>query len=229
MLEKYCCRNIFGIIRTMKSRFISFEGPDGSGKTTVLQEILPELSRYQEIVATREPGGVRVAEEIRNIVQNPENIELDVRSEMLLYAAARRVHFQAKIEPALRAGKFVITDRFVDSSVAYQSYGRGLEAASVNWLNNFATTGLLPDLTILFDIEVEVALARMHKNNESFDRTDNFDMKIHQRVRTGYLELAAANPRRFVTVDASQPLIKVKAEVLAAIVARFPLEFGELR
>ncbi|PCS00767.1 dTMP kinase [Lactococcus fujiensis] len=207
----------------MNGIFISLEGPDGAGKSTVLQAILPDLqNKYGEIVATREPGGVRVAEEIRHVILNPKNTEIDAKSELLLFAAARRVHLQSKVEPALAEGKMVIADRYIDSSVAYQGFGRGLGLEVVEWLNDFATDGLKPDLTLYFDIDTEVALERIKKNrSEDIDRLDMERAEMHRKVRAGYLEIVKSEPERFVTIDASQPLEKVIADSLKVIIERF--------
>ncbi len=222
------CMNVlinsfFGIIVDMNGIFISLEGPDGAGKSTVLQAILPDLqNKYGEIVATREPGGVRVAEEIRHVILNPKNTEIDAKSELLLFAAARRVHLQSKVEPALAEGKMVIADRYIDSSVAYQGFGRGLGLEVVEWLNDFATDGLKPDLTLYFDIDTEVALERIKKNrSEDIDRLDMERAEMHRKVRAGYLEIVKSEPERFVTIDASQPLEKVIADSLKVIIERF--------
>lgn len=207
----------------MNGIFISLEGPDGAGKTTVLQAILPELEKLAgQVVATREPGGVRVAEEIRQVILNPENTEIDAKTEMLLFAAARRVHLQSKVLPALKAGKMVLADRFIDSSVAYQGFGRELGLAPVAWLNEFATDGLKPDLTLYFDIDTDVALERIMQNRaDEVNRLDLERAEMHRKVRQGYLEIVAAEPERFVTIDASQTLDKVIADTLVAIKKRF--------
>lgn len=207
----------------MNGIFISLEGPDGAGKTTVLQAILPELEKLAgQVVATREPGGVRVAEEIRQVILNPENTEIDAKTEMLLFAAARRVHLQSKVLPALKAGKMVLADRFIDSSVAYQGFGRELGLAPVAWINEFATDGLKPDLTLYFDIDTDVALERIMQNRaDEVNRLDLERAEMHRKVRQGYLEIVAAEPERFVTIDASQTLDKVIADTLVAIKKRF--------
>ncbi|WP_460017306.1 dTMP kinase [Lactovum odontotermitis] len=210
----------------MKSIFISFEGPEGAGKSTVLSLIQPELSKFREVVATREPGGVRIAEDIRKIVLGRENTALDAKSEMLLFAAARRVHLLEKIKPALDAGKVVLADRFIDSSVAYQGYAGGVAIDAVKWLNNFATDGLKPDLTLYFDIKPEVGLARvMDADEREKNRLDLATLDYHRKVAAGYLELCAAEPERFVIIDASQTPETVAASVLSAIFERFPGEF----
>ncbi|QDK70625.1 dTMP kinase [Lactococcus protaetiae] len=211
----------------MNGILITLEGPDGAGKTSVLKNILPELEKMkQEVVATREPGGVRIAEEIRQIILSTENREIDSKTELMLFAAARRLHMQEKMLPALREGKLVIVDRFIDSSVAYQGYGRGLGVEVVNWLNEFATDGLKPDLTLYFDIDTDLALARIMKNrSEEVNRLDLERAEMHRKVRQGYLEIVAKEPERFVKIDASQSLEKVATDALTAIKERFNSKF----
>lgn len=209
----------------MNGILISLEGPDGAGKTTVLQRILPELEKSSyKILSTREPGGVRVAEEIRNIILSTENTEIDSKTELMLFAAARRLHMQTKMLPALVAGEMVIVDRFIDSSVAYQGYGRELGVEPVNWLNEFATDGLKPDLTLYFDIDTDVALERIMKNRaDEVNRLDLERAEMHRKVRQGYLEIVKQEPERFVTIDASQELDKVVADTLTVIKKKFCL------
>lgn len=209
----------------MNGILISLEGPDGAGKTTVLQNILPELEKSSyKVLQTREPGGVRVAEEIRNIILSTENTEIDSKTELMLFAAARRLHMQTKMLPALAAGKMVIVDRFIDSSVAYQGYGRELGVEPVNWLNEFATDGLKPDLTLYFDINTDVALERIMKNRaDEVNRLDLERAEMHRKVRQGYLEIVKNEPERFVTIDASQELDKVVADTLTVIKKKFCL------
>lgn len=209
----------------MNGILISLEGPDGAGKTTVLQRILPELEKTSyKILSTREPGGVRVAEEIRNIILSTGNTEIDSKTELMLFAAARRLHMQTKMLPALAAGEMVIVDRFIDSSVAYQGYGRELGVEPVNWLNEFATDGLKPDLTLYFDIDTDVALERIMKNRaDEVNRLDLERAEMHRKVRQGYLEIVKQEPERFVTIDASQELDKVVADTLTVIKKKFCL------
>ncbi|MFK4959558.1 dTMP kinase [Lactococcus garvieae] len=209
----------------MNGILISLEGPDGAGKTTVLQRILPELEKTSyKILSTREPGGVRVAEEIRNIILSTENTEIDSKTELMLFAAARRLHMQTKMLPALAAGEMVIVDRFIDSSVAYQGYGRELGVEPVNWLNEFATDGLKPDLTLYFDIDTDVALERIMKNRaDEVNRLDLERAEMHRKIRQGYLEIVNQEPERFVTIDASQELDKVVADTLTVIKKKFCL------
>ena len=211
----------------MNGILISLEGPDGAGKTTVLKEILPEIQKMKrEIFPTREPGGVRVAEEIRQIILDPKNTDIDSKTELMLFAAARRLHMQEKMLPALQAGKVVIVDRFIDSSVAYQGYGRDLGVEVVDWLNYFATDGLKPDLTLYFDVDTDVALERIMKNRaDEVNRLDLERAEMHRKVREGYLEIVVKEPERFVKIDASQPLEKVVADTLSVLKKRFVSEF----
>lgn len=206
-----------------KGIFITFEGPDGAGKTSVLQALLPRLEEFgKELVATREPGGVAIAEDIRSVILDPENTAMDDKTELLLYIAARRQHLQERIVPALEAGKLLLVDRFIDSSVAYQGFGRGLNVEDIAWLNRFATDGLLPDLTLYFDIEVEEGLARIAKNrHHDMDRLDMETVDIHQRVRNGYLSILEKEPNRVVKIDASQSLEAVVEAAFTVIVERF--------
>lgn len=206
-----------------KGFFITFEGPDGAGKTTVLQHLLPALKELgPELVTTREPGGVAIAEEIRTIILDPKNTEMDDKTELLLFIAARRQHLKEKILPPLAEGKLVLIDRFIDSSIAYQGFGRGLDVADIDWLNHFATDGLKPDLTLYFDIDAERGLARIAQNAErDVDRLDMEKVDMHHRVRQGYLAILEQEPERLVKIDASQPLEQVVAQALAVIKERF--------
>ncbi|HEL2460377.1 TPA: dTMP kinase [Streptococcus suis] len=203
--------------------FITFEGPDGAGKTTVLQQLLPALQELgQEVVTTREPGGVAIAEEIRNIILNPANTAMDDKTELLLFIAARRQHLKEKILPPLVQGKLLLIDRFIDSSIAYQGFGRGLDIDDIHWLNQFATDGLKPDLTLYFDIDTEEGLARIARNaDRDVDRLDMEKADMHRRVRQGYLSILEQEPERLVKIDASQPLEAVVADALAVIKKRF--------
>ncbi|MCP1638499.1 dTMP kinase [Streptococcus gallinaceus] len=206
-----------------KGIFITFEGPDGAGKTSVLQDLLPQLEQFgREIVTTREPGGVAIAESIREVILDPQNIAMDDKTELLLYIAARRQHLKERILPALEKGQLLLVDRFIDSSVAYQGFGRGLNAADIDWLNDFATDGLKPDLTLYFDINVEEGLARIARNKDrDVDRLDMETVDMHERVRQGYLSILEKEVQRMVKIDASQPLEAVVADALAVIKKRF--------
>ena len=206
-----------------KGIFISFEGPDGAGKTTVLEAILPQLKKLvaTEVITTREPGGVAIAESIRDLILDVNHTNMDDKTELLLYIAARRQHLVERILPELKKGNLVLVDRFIDSSVAYQGYGRGLDADAVTWLNNFATDGLQPDLTLYFDVDSQIGLTRIEKNKErEVNRLDLEQLDMHRRVRSGYLKLAQENPDRIVTIDAARPLEKVITDALFIIKQR---------
>ena len=205
-----------------KGIFISLEGPDGAGKSSVLEALIPILeAKGQAFVTTREPGGVAVAEKIRDVVLDPKHTEIDEKTELLLYIASRRQHLVERILPALDRGEMVLVDRFIDSSVAYQGFGRGLKVADIDWLNDFATDGLKPDLTLYFDIEAEEGLARIAKSKErGADRLDCESVEWHQRVREGYLSILEKEPNRVRKIDASQPLEKVVADTLAVLAER---------
>ena len=205
-----------------KGIFISLEGPDGAGKTSVLEALIPILeAKGQAFVTTREPGGVAVAEKIRDVVLDPKHTEIDEKTELLLYIASRRQHLVERILPALDRGEMVLVDRFIDSSVAYQGFGRGLKVADIDWLNDFATDGLKPDLTLYFDIEAEEGLARIAKSKErGADCLVRESVEWHQRVREGYLSILEKEPNRVRKIDASQPLEKVVADTLAVLAER---------
>lgn len=209
----------------MSGQFISFEGPDGAGKTSVLKAIGEELRvKYGDnLMLTREPGGNKISESIRNIILDPINTEMDVRTEALLYAAARRQHLMETVIPALKAGKLVISDRYVDSSVAYQGGGREIGEQAVWQMNQFAIDGLEPDLTVYLDIESEEGIRRIktHRTDE-INRLDVEALEFHQRVRKSYLNLLEQNPERIKLVDASQPLDKVLQDVKETMLQKYP-------
>lgn len=197
---------------------ISFEGPDGAGKTTVLEQVLPVLQeKGYDIITTREPGGVEIAERIRDVILDVNHVAMDNKTELLLYMAARRQHYVEKVLPALEAGKVVLIDRFIDSSIAYQGAGRGLDKDIIRRLNDFATDGRKPDLTLYFDVESEIGLARIAKNAErEVNRLDLEKLDMHKRVREGYLALTEQE-KRIVTIDASRELADVVSEALHII------------
>lgn len=197
---------------------ISFEGPDGAGKTTVLEHVLPVLQeKGYDIVTTREPGGVEIAERIRDVILDVNHVAMDSKTELLLYMAARRQHYVEKVLPALEAGKVVLIDRFIDSSIAYQGAGRGLDKDIITRLNDFATDGRKPDLTLYFDVESKIGLARIAKNaGREVNRLDLEKLDIHKRVREGYLALTEQE-KRIVTIDASRELADVVLETLHTI------------
>lgn len=203
-----------------KGLIISFEGPDGAGKTTVLEHLLSLLREKTDrnIITTREPGGVEIAEKIRDVILDVNHTSMDDKTELLLYMAARRQHYVEKVLPALSEGKVVLIDRFIDSSVAYQGAGRGLDTEVISWLNDFATDSRKPDLTLYFDVDSETGLARIAKNAErEINRLDLEKLDMHQRVRQGYLELAEQETDRIVTIDASQNFDAVVASATVEI------------
>lgn len=203
---------------------ISFEGPDGAGKTTVLEKLLPLLQQTysNKIVSTREPGGVAISECIRHIILDVNHTDMDAKTELLLYIAARRQHLVEKIIPSLNEGAIVIVDRFIDSSVAYQGFGRGLSVEDINWLNAYAIENYRPDLTVYFDVTPEVGLDRIAQNkNREINRLDLEQLEMHQRVRQGYLNLVRSNPDRIVLIDANRPIEQVISSVFQLIKERY--------
>jgi dTMP kinase len=204
------------------SMFITFEGGEGSGKSTVLKKVVEKLNAdgYQT-VTTREPGGTPIAEEIRSVILDKANTAMDPRTEALLYAASRRQHLVEKVWPALKEGKIVLCDRFLDSSLAYQGGARGLGIDNVLAINMFATEGTYPDLTLLFDLEPEKGLQRIAENKgREVNRLDLEKLTFHKQVRAAFHELAKRYSDRYVIIDASQPLDKVVADAYATIVDR---------
>ena len=202
--------------------FITFEGPDGAGKTTVLKAIIERLEKHNvEFLATREPGGIHIAEKIREIILNPTHKEMDPHTEALLYASARSQHFYEKVIPALEAGKHVLCDRFIDSSLAYQGFARGLGMEEVLSINEFAIGKRMPDLTILFDLAPEVGLARIQANRTNeVNRLDEESLAFHKKVYEGYSEVVKCYPDRIQKVDASKPLEVVIEDVWKIIIER---------
>lgn len=196
----------------MKGLFITFEGPDGSGKTTVATEICKRLSDLgYEVVHTREPGGIAISEDIRNIILDPKNTMMDAKTEALLYAASRRQHLVEKVFPAMKAGKIVICERFLDSSLAYQGYGRQLGFDEVLSINLFAIDNTYPDMTIYLDVDEQVGLDRL-SGREFKDRLDQESIDFHHRVSEGYREVLRRFKDRITIIDAS----KTKEEVINA-------------
>ena len=195
--------------------FITFEGPEGAGKTTVINKIIARLQQQNiDVLGTREPGGIEIAEKIREIILNPAHTAIDERTEALLYAAARSQHFFEKVEPALKEGKHVLCDRFIDSSLAYQGYARGIGIDEVLTINEFAIGKRMPDLTLYFDIDPAVGLARIHAHNErEVNRLDNESLLFHEKVRKGYYEVIKRYPNRIKVVNAEQSVEKVIEEV----------------
>ena len=202
--------------------FITFEGGEGSGKSTAIRKIVAELEKEgHEVVLTREPGGTPISEEIRNVILDKKNTDMDPRTEALLYAASRRQHIVQKILPALKEGKLVLCDRFLDSSLAYKGGARGLGIENVLNVNLFATEGLEPDLTVLFDISPEEGLARIAANSgREVNRLDVEKLSFHKKVREAFHTLAKANPKRYAIIDASKDKETVYQEAYQAIEER---------
>ena len=195
--------------------FITFEGPDGSGKSTQLKMLASALREEgREIVTTREPGGTEIGDQIRAVIMNMKNKAMDPRTELLLFNASRAQLVEELIRPSLAAGKVILCDRYADSTMAYQGYGHGLDKDELRRLLNFATGGLKPDLTLLFDISAEAGLKRRLSNHDEWNRMDDYALQFHERVRGGFLELAAADPERWVVLDADRDPGVIHAEVL---------------
>lgn len=196
-----------------KGIFITVEGTDGSGKTTQIKRLEKYLTeRGREVILVREPGGTDISERIRPIILNPASTEMGNITEMLLYAAARAQLVKEVIKPALDKNKIVICDRFIDSTYAYQGYGRGIDMGILEMVNNVAINGVIPDMTLFFDISPEVALKRRMASSEA-DRIENESTLFHRRVYEGYLELAARFADRIKRIDASVSVEKVWEEV----------------
>ena len=209
----------------MKGYFVSFEGPDGAGKSTVLKEVLAEIGSKlkPQYLVTREPGGSKIAEKIRDIILDPANEEMDAKTEALLYAASRSQHVEEIIRPALKAGKVVFSDRFVDSSLAYQGEGRDLGIEEVKQINDFATGKLDPDLTFFLDVAPEIGLSRIEKLRPGHeDRLEQETLAFHKKVYAGFLKIKQMYPERFVTIDATQPIDQVVKQVIATLKDRLP-------
>ena len=202
--------------------FITIEGPEGSGKTTAVNTAVKKLEEMgYQIVRTREPGGTPIAEQIRNVILDKNNTAMDIRTEALLYAASRRQHLVEKVWPALKEGKIVICDRYLDSSLAYQGGARGLGVDNILQVNSFATEGTFPDLTLLFDLDPEIGLARIAANaDREVNRLDLEKIEFHKTVRNTFLELAKRFPERFVIIDASKPRDEVAKETLEVMLSK---------
>ena len=204
------------------SLFVTFEGGEGSGKSTVLKQVNEILlSEGHSTLLTREPGGTPISEQIRNVILDKANTSMDPRTEALLYAASRRQHLVEKIWPALKEGKIVLCDRFLDSSLAYQGGARGLGMDEILEVNRYATEGQFPDITLFFDLDPSIGLQRIAANaGREVNRLDLERMTFHEKVRASFQKLASLYPERYVTIDASQPLEKVVEDSIKAIKAK---------
>lgn len=199
--------------------FITFEGPDGSGKSTVSKIVKERLEKEgYKVILTREPGGSKIAEEIRNIILDKDNVALDPKTEALLYAASRRQHLVETILPALKNGTIVLCDRFIDSSLAYQGGGRNLGVDNILNLNLFATENLFPDYTLYFDLDANIGLDRLsHDKKRVADRLDLESEKFHEKVNSTFKELSKRFSNRYIIIDAEKPLDEVVENTYKAI------------
>ena len=201
--------------------FITLEGPEGSGKTSHIPHLVEYLRERGHIVfSTREPGGTSISEQIRDILHDLKNAEMHPRTETLLYQAARAQIVEQVIKPRLDLGEIVISDRYYDSTIAYQGYGHQQNLEQVRALVKYATGGLVPDLTVLLDLDVEVGLQRKKKNNAEWNRMDDHEVQFYQRVRAGYLEMVKQEPNRWVIVDSGQKWESVQDELRKVIEGR---------
>ncbi|MBS3783845.1 MAG: dTMP kinase [Anaerolineae bacterium] len=201
--------------------FITLEGPDGSGKTTQAHLVFDWLRHQgQDVLLTREPGGSDIGDQVREVLHDSSNSAMAPQTEFLLYSASRAQHVSQLILPSLKAGKIVISDRYADSSLAYQGYGRGLDLEMLQLITAFATRGLKPDLTLYFDIPAGDGLQRRLLSGEAWNRMDAEALAFHRRVRTGYLELANAEPDRWKVIDASRSIRDVQRDVRSVVRAR---------
>ena len=197
----------------MQGKFITFEGGEGAGKSTQIRLLADQLiADGKEVVLTREPGGTPGAEAIRGLLLSGAEDKWDVWSEVFLIMAARRDHMQRVIEPALKAGKIVLCDRFYDSTIVYQAHTKNIDPAKLDALNEIATDQLQPDLTILLDVPVDIGLARA-KNRGEQSRFDVMSIQFHEKIRQGFLMLADKNPARIYSIDATQPLEKIFKDI----------------
>ncbi|MCA1322047.1 dTMP kinase [Bacillus tianshenii] len=199
----------------MSGLFITFEGPEGAGKTSIIQKLAREMAEEGfPVLLTREPGGIKIAEQIRGVILDCDNTEMDARTEALLYAAARRQHLVERVLPAMKENKIVLCDRFIDSSLAYQGHARGIGVEEVLSINEFATEKQMPSLTIYFDIEPEEGLKRIAANNKrEINRLDQEEMDFHHRVKEGYDLVIEKYRERFLMIDASKDFDSVYAQV----------------
>ena len=200
--------------------FITFEGPEGSGKTLQIK-LLAEFLRAEgvQVLTTREPGGTPIGDQVRAVLTRMDNAGMHPRTEILLFLASRAQLVEELVRPQAAAGWTVLCDRYADSTLAYQGYGHGYDLPLLRGLLEFATGGLRPDLTLLLDVDPALGLARKRGSGE-WNRLDAYQLSFHQRVRAGFLELAAAEPTRWVTVDASQPPEAVQADVRRVVLTR---------
>ncbi len=201
--------------------FITLEGPEGSGKTSHLPPLVEYLrEKGYTVFPTREPGGTSIGEQIRGVIHDLKNVEMHPRTETLLYQAARAQIVEEVFKPRLAAGEVVISDRYYDSTIAYQGYGHQQDLEQVRTLVRYATGGLVPDLTILLDVDIEAGLKRKTQNGSEWNRLDAYTLEFHQRVRKGYLEMVKAEPERWAVIDAGKEWREVQEELRKVVLKR---------
>ncbi|GAK13869.1 dTMP kinase [Geomicrobium sp. JCM 19039] len=201
-----------------KGLFITFEGGEGAGKSTVLKAVAERLeTNGYRVVTTREPGGVKLAENIRHSLLDDPSLDIDPKTEALLFAAARRQHLVEKIIPALTEGAVVLCDRFVDSSLAYQGAGRGIGVEAVRHINEFAVEKYMPDVTLLFDLPIQLGLDRIKGNKRESNHLDEEGALFHETVRRAYHQLASQNEERYRMIKADAPIGAVIEETYSVI------------
>jgi dTMP kinase len=201
--------------------FITLEGPDGSGKTSQVQPLVDFLeARGYPIFAAREPGGTAIGEQVREILMRLDNTAMHPRTETLLFCAARAQLVEQVLKPQLAAGCIVLLDRYADSTLAYQGYGHGNDLQLIREILRFTTGGLVPDLTVLLDVDAETGLKRRKQGGGEWNRLDAYELELHQRVRQGYLEMAAVEPQRWVVVDATPSAGVVQSELQKVVLER---------
>ena len=200
--------------------FITFEGPEGCGKTTQLPALADYLRQSgHEVILTREPGGTVIGDQVRTVLLSTENTTMLPRTEILLFQASRAQLVEEVIRPQLARGCVVLCDRFADSTIAYQGYGYRQDLMRLHMIVDFAVQGLIPDLTVLLDLDVEVGLRRKSGDGQ-LNRLDAYELDFHRRVRRGYHQLAAQQPERWVTIDAGRPLSEVQADIRQVVLSR---------
>jgi dTMP kinase len=204
-----------------KSLFITLEGPEGSGKSTHASRLAEYLrSKGRDVLLTREPGGTSIGDQIRAVLNDHTNAAMQPRAEILLFCASRAQLVSQMIRPHLARGGTVVCDRFADSTLAYQGFGRGLNRRTLKAISDFATEHLLPDVTLLLDLPVEIGLARRRRSDSDWNRLDAQEVDFHRRVREGYLQLARRAPKRWIKIDADQEEEDVWAQILRAVSSR---------
>ncbi len=206
--------------------FITFEGIEGSGKTTQIRKLRVFLQGADcTVISTREPGGTPVADMIRDVLLTEHSEKVTDKAELLLYLASRAQHVHSVIKPALYQGIIVLCDRFLDATIAYQGYGRGLDIDFLRKLNRYGTNGLMPDLTILLDLSAKAGIARIRQDGKrNLDRLESESIEFHERVRRGYLEIAASEPERFIVVDGALGEEEIFERIKEEVLKRFDVE-----